>query len=291
MNNNSQLETIEMNLLFDAIYRKYHYDFRNYSQASLKRRTKRFVKNEGLNSIAEAIPKVLYDSASMIRLLNEISVTVTSLFRDTEFWQTIRHTIVPTLQTYPSCRIWCAGCATGEEAYSMAIMLYECGLWERTRIYATDINPVAIEQCNAARIPLTDIEEYNKNYHCAGGNAALSDYVTIDGEYAALKPFLRDKIVFSQHNLVTDESFNEFHIILCRNVLIYFNNELKDRVHNLLHNSLCPFGFLALGKKESLTSTTHEKSYTCFSNTHKIYKKTITSNQTPQGFDEILLRR
>jgi chemotaxis protein methyltransferase CheR len=209
----------------------------------------------------------------MERLLDNMSVNVTTMFRDPTFYQTFREKVVPLLRSHPFVRIWHAGCATGEEVYSMAILLSEEGVYDRCRLYATDISEHALKKAKDGIFTLEAMQEYTGNYQKAGGKAAFSDYYTASYDHAIFRQSLKRNMVFSHHNLVTDGSFNEFHVILCRNVLIYFNRQLQDRVHGLLFNSMRRFGVLALGSNEIIRGTAHEQDYDELDLKEKIYRK------------------
>jgi chemotaxis protein methyltransferase CheR len=254
-------EAGEIRELLEAVFRCYGYDFREYAPASLKRRIWNVVHSEGVQSVASLQQRVLNDAECMKRFLLALSVNVTSMFRDPGFFLTFRIRVVPLLRTYPFIRIWHAGCSTGEEVYSMAILLQEEGLYERCRIYATDMNEAVLRQAMEGIFPLTAAEEYAVNYVQAGGIGALADYYTAAYGNAIFRASLKQNMVFSQHNLVMDGSFNEFNVILCRNVMIYFTQSLQQRVHQLLYDSLAMFGILGLGSKESLQFTPHVKDY------------------------------
>jgi len=254
-------DEIEIDLLCEGIFQHYGFDFRQYARSSLKRRVKNLMELEGLATISALQEKILHDEQIMERFLLNLSINVTSLFRDPDLYTSFREKVVPILATYPSIRIWHAGCATGEEVYSMAILLEEEGLADKATIYATDINELVIKKAKAGIFDLSVMREYSSNYIKAGGTRAFSEYYTAKYDHAILRPELRRRIVFSKHNLVTDGSFNEFNVIFCRNVMIYFNSELQGRVHNLLHDSLCRFGMLVLGSKETIQFSSCEDSY------------------------------
>lgn len=249
------LERIEVDLLTEAVYRHYGFDFRDYSFPSLRRRIWKRVYAEGLSTIAGLIEKVLHDPQCMERLLLDLSVNTTAMFRDPTFYLSFRRKVVPMLRTYPFVRIWHAGCSTGEEVYSMAILLQEEGLYDRCRIYATDINESVLQKAKAGIFPIATMQENTSNYMAGGGTGTFSDYYTARYDFAIFRPSLRSNVVFAQHNLVTDASFNHFNVIFCRNVLIYFNNALQDRVQRLFLDSLEMFGVMGLGKKESIRFT------------------------------------
>ncbi len=269
----SDLEAVEISLLTEGIYRHYGFDFRDYSVPSLRRRLWKRVYAEGLSTISGLQEKVLHDSACMERLLLDVSVNTTAMFRDPTFYRAFRERVVPVLRTYPFVRIWHAGCSTGEEVYSMAILLQEEGLYERCRIYATDINEAVLQRAKDGIFPLSSMQENTTNYNAAGGSGTFSDYYTARYDYAIFRPSLRENVVFAQHNLVTDASFNHFNVIFCRNVLIYFNNVLQDRVQQLFLDSMEMFGILGLGKKESLRFTQVADNYEEVDAEDKIYRR------------------
>ena len=267
------LERIEIELLLEGVYRHYGFDFRSYAYASLRRRIWKRVEQERLGTISALTERVLHEPAMMERLLLDLSINVTAMFRDPGFHLAFRRRVVPLLRTYPFFRIWHAGCSTGEEVYSMAIILEEEGLYDRARIYATDINELVLQRAKAGIFPLERMQEYTENYLRAGGTRSFSEYYTAKYDGALFKPSLSRHVVFSQHNLVTDRSFSEFHVILCRNVLIYFDKSLQERVHGLFFESLAMFGVLALGSKESLRFSKYEDCYEALSAPEKIYRK------------------
>ena len=269
----ADLEEIEVRLLTEGIYRHYGFDFRDYSLPSLRRRIWKRVYAEGLTTISGLIEKVLHDAQSMERLLLDLSINTTAMFRDPTFYLTFRHKVVPMLRTYPFVRIWHAGCSTGEEVYSMAILLQEEGLYDRCRIYATDINEAVLQKAKSGIFPLSTMQENTSNYITGGGTGTFSDYYTARYDYAIFRPSLRENVVFAQHNLVTDASFNVFNVIFCRNVLIYFNNALQDRVQSLFLQSLEMFGILGLGKKESIKYTAVQDRYDELDADEKLYRR------------------
>jgi len=246
------LERLEIELLLQGLYAWCGYDFRNYSYSSVRRRIWNRVHRENVSTITGLLDKVLHDPACLKRLIADFSIHVTEMFRDPEFFRLFREEVVPVLRTYPSIRIWHAGCSTGEEVYSMAILLHEEGLYERAKIYATDISADVLVTAKAGMFPLEKMRKYTVNYQRAGGTGEFSNYYQVENGRVRIKPFLVRNIVFAQHNLVTDRSFNEFHVILCRNVFIYFNRELQERVLRLFYDSLVMFGHLGLGDKETL---------------------------------------
>lgn len=267
------LETIEIRLLLEGMFRHYGADFRNYSLPSLRRRIWNAIRAEGLRSVSGLQEKVLHDPSAMQRMLLHLSVSVTSMFRDPTFYAAFREKVVPMLRSYPFIRIWHAGCSTGEEVYSMAVLLSEEELYERCRIYATDMNEVVLKKAKDGIFPMDLMEEYAANYAKAGGRSTFSDYYTAKYDHAIFRQSLKKNLIFSHHNLVTDGSFNEFNVILCRNVMIYFNKELQTRVHNLFYDSLRRFGILVLGRKESLKHTVHEKDYEVLDSREKIFRR------------------
>ncbi len=275
MNNtpNRGLEVIEIELLLEGIYRQYGYDFRNYSFSSIQRRIWHRVNAEKLESITALLNKVLHDPLMMEKLYLDFSINVTEMFRDPTFFKSIRQKVLPLLKDLPSIRIWHAGCSSGEEAFSMAILLHEEGLLDKTRIYATDMNNQVLKQAKKGCFPLQKMKGYTSNYVHSEGLNDFSEYYTVWENHAVFDPELSKNIVFAQHNLVTDGSFNDFHIIVCRNVLIYFNRELQSRVHQLFLDSLTSDGFLALGNREGLSFPNNEQVYRSFDDEERIYRR------------------
>src|SRR5947209_6565556 len=270
-----ELEDLELALLLEGVFRRYGFDFREYAPASLRRRVWRRVHAEGLKTISGLTELLLHDSATMERLLLDLSINVTAMFRDPPFYVAFRKKIAPLLRTYPYTRIWVAGCSTGEEVYSLAILLQEEGLYERTRIYATDINESVLERASAGVFPLEKMQEYTQNYIRAGGTRAFSEYYVAAYDGAQFQRSLVENVVFAQHNLVSDRSFNEFHVIVCRNVMIYFDKALQDNVHGLFYESLVHFGVLALGHKESIRFSPFEDRYEELDKSEKLYRKVV----------------
>jgi chemotaxis protein methyltransferase CheR len=267
------LEDIELQLLLEGIYRHYGFDFRHYAPSSLKRRIRRILQAEGLQTISALQDRVLHDLQCMERLLLGLTVHVTAMFRDPSFFVVFRQRVVPLLRTYPFIRIWHAGCSTGQEVYSMAILLHEEGLYHRCRIYATDMNEAVLHQARSSIYPLRLMQEYTQLYLKAGGRRSFSEYYTAAYENAIFRSFLKENIVFSQHNLATDNSFNEFNVILCRNVLIYFDPQLQRRAHQLFYDSLCGFGVLGLGRQETLKLTPFEHCYEELDRSNRLYRR------------------
>jgi chemotaxis protein methyltransferase CheR len=267
------LERIEIDLLLEGIFRHYGFDFRSYAYSSLKRRVWKRISSEGMRSISELQDRVLHDPAMMEKLLLDLSINVSAMYRDPLFYRAFREQVVPVLRTYPFIRLWHAGCSTGEEVYSMAILLEEEGLYARSRIYATDINEVVLHAAKSGIYSIQKMQEYTENYVKAGGTSSFSDYYTAKYDAAIFNSSLTRNVVFSQHNLVTDRSFAEFNVILCRNVMIYFDRKLQDRVHSLFYESLVPFGFLGLGSKESLRFSKYEDCYEQVNVREKIFRR------------------
>jgi chemotaxis protein methyltransferase CheR len=267
------VEEIELELLLEGIYRQYGFDFRNYAPSSLRRRITNFVRSERVPSISALQDRILHDRNWLDRFLYALSVNVSAIFRDPSFYMTFRKEVVPLLRTYPFIRIWLAGVSMGEEVYSLAILLEEEGIYDRCRIYATDINEPVLKKAKEGIYSLGLMQTYTSNYMKAGGNQSFSRYYTAAYDRAIFKASLRDNVVFAQHNLASDASFNEFHVILCRNVMIYFNNELQAQVHNLLYESLVMFGILGLGAKETLRFSPHERAYEEIDKSAKLYRR------------------
>lgn len=272
MSGSDELEQIEIELLLSGVHRLYGYDFRNYALPSLKRRIWHHVHAENVPSISALQEKVLHDRACFERFIHSLSIPVTEMFRDPGLFLTFRQKVVPLLRTYPYIRIWHAGCSTGEEVYSMAILLHEEGLYDKARIYATDMNERSLQQAKEGVYDIGRMQQYTKNYMDAGGTRAFSEYYTAKYNSVILQPYLRKNIIFAEHNLATDTSFNEFNVIFCRNVMIYFNDELRDHVHGLFHESLSRFGILVLGSKESIHFTKYSECYESLDRVEKIYR-------------------
>jgi chemotaxis protein methyltransferase CheR len=268
-------EHLEIDLLLEAIRRLYGYDFRGYAPASLRRRLWHRVYGEGLQTLSGLQERVLHDPGCMERLLRDLSINVTEMFRDPSFYRALRERVFPLLRTHPFIRVWNAGCSTGEEIYSLAIALREDGLLERTRIYATDINDAALQRAGAGAFPLERMQRYTENYLQAGGKEAFSSYYSADGDSARFDPSLVEGIVLAQHNLVTDGSFNEFHLIVCRNVMIYFGTALQEEVLQLFGDSMIRFGILALGRKESIRRSRHASEYEPLDEVEKIFRRRL----------------
>ena len=268
-----ETEALELQLLLEGVYRQYGFDFREYAPASLKRRVWRRVHAEHAGTIAGLLERVLHDPEVMERLLLDLSINVTSMFRDPTFYGAFRKQVVPLLKTYPFTRIWIAGCSTGEEVYSLAILLHEEGIYNRTRIYATDINETVLARAREGVFPLEKMQEYTENYIRAGGKRSFSEYYLAKYEGALFDRALTENVVWAPHNLVQDRSFNTFNTILCRNVMIYFDRALQTRVHQLFYDSLERFGILALGHKESIRFTGIENAYEELDVHERLYRK------------------
>ena len=267
------VDEIELGLLLEGVYRRYGFDFREYAPASLRRRVRRRMHAEGLTTISALQDKLLHDPACMERLLLDLSINVTAMFRDPSFYVSVREKVVPMLRTYPFTRIWVAGCSTGEEVYSLAILLQEEEIYDRARIYATDINESVLERARAGVFPLDKMREYTQNYIKAGGKRAFSEYYLAKYDGAQFQRSLVENVVFAQHNLVSDRSFNEFNVIICRNVMIYFDRTLQNRVHGLFYESLVRLGVLGLGHKEAIRFSPYEDRYEELDPVEKLYRK------------------
>ncbi len=269
----TSLERLEIQLLLEGVFRHYGHDFRSYAFSSLRRRLRKRLEAENLDTFSALQNLLLHDPEAMERLLRDMSVNVTGMFRDPSFFLALRQKVVPILRTYPFVRIWHAGCATGEEVYALAIMLEEEGLYERSRIYATDMNSDALEKAKTGIFPLARMREYTSNYLQAGGTRSFSEYYSANYDAALFDAKLRRNVLFAQHNLATDTSFSEFNLILCRNVLIYFDRHLKERVYKLFADSLASLGVLCLGRRESLRFTAAETEYEEFDAKERIYRR------------------
>jgi chemotaxis protein methyltransferase CheR len=259
--------------IINIIKLQYGYDFTGYAQASLKRRIVRFMSYAGLATVFELKYQLVNDAEFFNRLVQYITVNVTEMFRDPLFYQTLRTQVLPKLAAYPNIKIWHAGCSTGEEVFSMAILLYEAGLLGRTKIYATDLNPMNLEKANMGILPLDNMKDYVYNYIQSGGLSDFSNYYTARYDNVLIKKELRKHITFFQHNLVTDTVFNEFQLICCRNVFIYFNRELQNHVLQLFYDSLSPRGYLAMGIKETMRFASIHDKFETVHQAHKIYRR------------------
>ena len=267
------LEQLEIDLLLEAIFRQHGFDFRGYARSSLRRRVGAVVAAESLTTVSGLMERMLHDRACLDRLLLGLSVNVSAMFRDPRFFLAFRRHAVPLLRTYPFIRIWQAGCSTGEEVYSLAILLQEEGLYDRSRIYATDMNELVLRKARSGIFPIDVMQKYAANYSASGGVGALSDYYTAAYDHVVLRQSLRDHVVFAQHNLATDGVFNEFNVILCRNVMIYFTPPLQDRVHDLFARSFATFGLLGIGSHESLPVATGAPEYEPLVRGEKLFRR------------------
>ena len=266
-------DDIEFRLLLDSISRQYHYDFRGYSMASLKRRLRQGREHFGCRTFSQLQDCVLHDPTALPKLLSYLTVQVSELFRDPAYFRVLRELVVPHLKTYPSLKVWVAGCAAGEEVYSLAILFREEGLESRTLIYGTDIDPTALKKAEAGVYELDRIALFTENHRRSGGRSSLSDYYTAAYGAAVFDKTLRQRVVFSDHSLVSDAVFAEVHLVSCRNVLIYFDRELQDRALGLFTDSLTRKGFLGLGAKENLRFSRHAEAFTEFAQAERIYQK------------------
>jgi chemotaxis protein methyltransferase CheR len=267
------LESVELELLLTGIVRRYGYDFRNYAPSSLRRRVRRALESEQLPTLSALQDRLLRDSACMERFLATMSVNVTAMFRDPEFYRTLRKDVVPMLRTYPFVRVWHVGCSTGEEVYSVAILLEEEGIYDRCRLYATDISDRVLRRAASGIFPLDRMRDNTQNYLAAGGRHDFSSYYTADDKNALFRESLRRHMIYSQHNLVCDGPFNEFNLILCRNVMIYFDATLRQRVHRLLYDSLSRFGVLGVGARETLELTEFSDRYRAVGLSKHLFRK------------------
>ena len=273
MKNRQNIENDEIDCLLEAIWRRYGYDFRHYSRASIKRRIRHHMGLSDCQHISEMIPKIFHDESFFESLLNDLSISVTQMFRDHVVFNNIRQQIFPKLKTYARINIWHAGCSTGEEAYTLAILLEEEGLLNRTQIYATDFNNASIDKASRGIYPLKSLQNCNELYLSCGGKHKISDYYHANYEAIKFKQSLVDHITFAHHNLTCDQVFAQMHLILCRNVLIYFDKTLQNHVLNLCRDSLVSQGFLVLGDKENLDFSSVREDFDNFSQPHRIYRK------------------
>lgn len=267
------VEDIEIHLLLEALFRRYHYDFRHYARASIKRRLRQACVQLGYPSLSALQDALLHDEAIVSRLLDYLTVQVSEMFRDPSYFRAIREQVVPHLRTYPSLKFWIAGCSGGEELYSFAILLHEEGLLDRTMLYATDINPAALETAQKGIYALDRIADFTRNHQRSGGKSSLSDYYVTAYGNAVFDKRLRAQVVFSDHSLVTDAVFAECQFVSCRNVMIYFDRPLQDRAIGLFKDSLSRRGFLGLGSKETLRFSKHSHAFSEFVREEKIYQR------------------
>ena len=271
--NQAMVEAIEIDLLLEAVFRRYGHDFRSYARASVERRIRLFLADSGCQSVAELIPKILHDDKFFARLLRSFSIAVTEIFRDPPVFLAVREKVVPLLKTWPHVKIWHAGCATGEEVYSLAIVLKEEGVYDRTTIYATDFSDEALARAREGVYAIAKVKEATQGYQQAGGRRSFSEYYHAHYEAAVMESALKERITFANHNLAVDGVFGEMHLVFCRNVLIYFNRELQDRVLGLFTDSLVHGGFLCLGTKEDLMYSNVSGLYEAVDKKARIYRK------------------
>lgn len=271
----TNIEDIEIKLFLQAVKLRYGYDYQDYTHASLKRRLRLLKNNHQVEFISDLIHKVLHEEDFLKEIIDHFSVTVTEMFRDPDFFRDLRTYVLPALKSYPRLNIWIAGCATGEEVFSLAILLHEEGLLQRSTIYATDINKKNLDIAKSGIFALERVPDYTRNYQAMGGRASFSDYYHSRYSRAKLAEFILEHIVFNEHNLAADSVFGEMQLILCRNVMIYFNETLQDRSIALFSQSLVRSGFLCLGTKESLRAFKKKEQFTTISNLNKIYHKLL----------------
>ncbi len=264
---------IQLKRLLEAINLKYDYDFRHYALASMKRRMFQAMRQMNCQTLLLLQEKVLHDSECFNDLLQYLTIPVSEMFRDPSYFLALRQKVIPLLKTYPSLKIWVAGCSTGEEVYSLAILLQEEALLERTMLYATDINPKSLEKAALGLFGLKEIQQVTPNYEKSGGKHTLSDYYTAASDSVSIDTALKKNITFADHSLVTDAVFSEMHLISCRNVLIYFDRQLQNRAYGLFHESLCRRGFLGLGAKETIQFSNYANSFDYFVKEDRIFQK------------------
>ena len=280
-----EIEKIEIELVLEGIHRRYGYDFRHYAMASLKRRLRRRMQLAGLEHLSQLLPAVIHDEAFFETFLKDLSITVTEMFRDPPFYKQLRKHVIPALKTYPFIKIWHAGCATGEEVYSLAIVLQEEGYLDRAQIYATDFNTHSLEVAREGIYALDKIQQYTANYNRSGGRASFSDYYRARFSAAKMDDALKRNITFAYHNLVTDGVFGEMNLIVCRNVLIYFDRTLQDHVLRLFFDSLCRRGFLCLGTKETPEFSGLASGFEQLSSKARIYRRALQDNGAEDAED------
>jgi len=271
--NPEEIENIELDLFLEALYRRYGYDFRHYARASVRRRARHILTKMGEKHLSNLIPLLIQNEEIANKIVYDFSITVTEMFRDPTFYRALRQTVVPYLKTYPFFKVWVAGCATGEEVYSLAILLQEEGLYDRATIYATDFNETALQKAKDGIYRLKDVQQYTSNYQQAGGLRSFSDYYHADYSSAIINQALKTNLTFAHHNLVTDGVFSEVQLIFCRNVLIYFDRSLQNWVLNTLSNSLTRHGFLCLGTKETLEFSAVYDQFKPINLEERIYQK------------------
>jgi chemotaxis protein methyltransferase CheR len=273
--NLDEIENLELELFLDTIHRRYGYDFRHYTRASVRRRVRYILGRSGCQHISDLIPLFLHDEQFASKAIDEFSITVTEMFRDPDFYRVVRQTVVPYLGTFPFIKIWVAGCASGEEVYSLAILLQEEGLYNRVKIFATDFNSMALKKASDGIYPLKDVQQYTANYQKSGGVRSFSDYYHAEYNSAIMDQSLKSNIIFSNHNLVTQGPFSEVQVIFCRNVLIYFDRSLQNWVLNTFADSLSRSGFLCLGTKETLEFSAVYDQFKAIDAVARIYQKKV----------------
>ena len=266
------IQDCELDAVIDLINRVHGYNFQNYARASIKRRIQNLTTNSGYQYISQLMPDILYNPDFLNRFLKGMSVTVTEMFRDPWVFKMMREQVLPSLSIFPQINIWHAGCATGEEVYSMAIMLKELGLLHQCQIYATDFNNHSLDIAKSGVYPLEGLQGFTRNYLDAGGQQSFSDYYDVKYQSAKFNESLKEHIIFSNHNLVTDGAFGEMNLVVCRNVLIYFNQDLQNRLLSLFHDSLSPKGFMLLGDKESIRFSAVANKFDSYGAKQKIYR-------------------
>lgn len=269
----SDLEDIEMELLLEAIYQRYGHDFRDYARASIRRRIAHALKKLYCNTISEMMARILHDESFFESMLADFSINVTEMFRDPPAYRALREKVIPVLRTYPFIKIWHAGCSTGEEVYSLAILLEEEGLYDRCTIFATDFNDNVLQKAKEGIYPLSNVKQFTANYQRSGGDESFSNYYHAEYDNMIMNKKLKRNITWANHNLATDGVFSEVHLVFCRNVLIYFNRTLQNRVLKIITESLVRGGFLCLGNKESLLCTDEIEFYKNIDNEGKVYQK------------------
>jgi chemotaxis protein methyltransferase CheR len=267
------LEDLEIDLLLEALYRRYQHDFRGYSRASLHRRIESARRRLQCQTVSQVTEQILRSPAACATLVQLLTVQVSEMFRDPGFFRVVRQDVIPVLRTYPSVRLWVAGCSTGEEVLSLAITLEEEGLLERSTLYATDINTASLHRAEAGVYPVDVVAAFSANYLDAGGRGSLADYYVAEYGHAVFSRHLRSRTVYADHSLATDHVFAEVQMVTCRNVLIYFSRGLQTRAVGLFRDALCPGGYLGLGSKESLSFTPHADAFTEISREHRIYRR------------------
>ena len=271
--NEVELHDLELGLLLEAIYRRYHYDFRQYAVSSLRRRVRQAMERFDCPSVAALQHRLLHEPELFARAMQFFTVQVSEMFRDPDYFKALREQVVPVLCTYPSCKLWVAGCSTGEEVWSLAILLQEEGILDRALIYATDINPESLASAEAGVFSLDRMAQFSRNYLAAGGKGSLSDYYVTGYDGAIFDRRLKRGMVFADHSLATDNVFSEVHLVSCRNVLIYFNRALQDRAVGLFHEALVHRGFLGLGSTESLQFGAHADGFELVARQQRLYRK------------------